>query len=34
MEKLITRRDLLKKTAAWAVGSSIFLSRPLESWAL
>jgi len=33
MEKLITRRDLLKRTAAIAVGGSILLNRPLESWA-
>ena len=33
MEKLITRRDLLKKSAALAVGGSILLNRPLESWA-
>ena len=29
----MTRRDLLKKTAALAVGGSILLNRPLESWA-
>ena len=33
MEKLITRRDLLKRTAAMAVGGSILLNHPLESWA-
>lgn len=33
MEKLITRRDLLKKTAMLAVGGSILLNRPLEAWA-
>ena len=33
MEKLITRRDLLKKSAALAVGGSILLNTPLKSWA-
>jgi len=33
MEKQITRRDLLKKTAAMAVGGSILLNTPLKSWA-
>ncbi|GHU80415.1 hypothetical protein FACS1894145_6780 [Bacteroidia bacterium] len=33
MEKLITRRDLIKKTAALAVGSTILMNVPLESWA-
>ena len=33
MEKLITRRDLLKRTAALAIGGSILLNSPLDSWA-
>jgi hypothetical protein len=33
MEKLITRRDLLKKTAVLAVGTSILMNKPLDSWA-
>jgi len=33
MEKLITRRDLLKKTAAIAVGGSVLLNFPLKSFA-
>ena len=33
MEKFITRRDLLKRTALMAVGSTVFLSRPLSAWA-
>jgi hypothetical protein len=33
MEKLITRRDLLKKTALMAVGSTLLLNRPLSAWA-
>ncbi len=31
--KPITRRDLLKKTAALAIGSTVLLNRPLEAWA-
>jgi len=33
MEKLITRRDLLKKSAALAIGGSVLLNTPLKSWA-
>jgi hypothetical protein len=33
MEKLITRRDLLKKTALMAVGGTLLLNRPLSAWA-
>jgi hypothetical protein len=33
MEKLITRRDLLKKTAAIAVGGTIFMNYPVDSLA-
>jgi len=33
METLITRRDLLKKSAALAIGGSILLNTPLKSWA-
>lgn len=33
MEKKITRRDLLKKSAALAVGGSVLLNTPLKSWA-
>jgi hypothetical protein len=33
MEKLITRRDLLKKTALMAVGGTFLLNRPLSAWA-
>jgi hypothetical protein len=33
MEKLITRRELLKRTAAMAVGGTLLLNRPLSAWA-
>ena len=33
MEKMMTRRDLLKKTAVLAVSGSILLNRPLKAWA-
>lgn len=33
MEKVITRRDLIKRTAILAVGGSILMNRPLESLA-
>ncbi|MCL1932297.1 MAG: twin-arginine translocation signal domain-containing protein, partial [Candidatus Azobacteroides sp.] len=33
MEKMITRRDLLKKSAALAIGGSILLNSPLDSLA-
>jgi hypothetical protein len=33
MERLITRRDLLKKTALMAVGGTLLLNRPVSSWA-
>jgi hypothetical protein len=33
MEKLITRRDLLKRTALMAVGGTLLLNRPLSAWA-
>ncbi|MDR3338961.1 MAG: DUF362 domain-containing protein [Candidatus Symbiothrix sp.] len=33
MEKLITRRDLLKKTAVLAVGTTILMNKPLDLWA-
>ncbi len=29
----LTRRDLLKKSAAIAAGSALFLNRPIEAWA-
>ncbi|MDR2682555.1 MAG: DUF362 domain-containing protein [Dysgonamonadaceae bacterium] len=33
MEKQITRRDLLKKTALMAVGGTLLLNRPVSAWA-
>ncbi|MDR3338594.1 MAG: DUF362 domain-containing protein [Candidatus Symbiothrix sp.] len=33
MENLITRRDLLKKTALMAVGGALLLNRPVGAWA-
>jgi hypothetical protein len=33
MEKRITRRDLLKRTALMAIGGTVMLNRPLSAWA-